>query len=244
MFDLSAIIKSVMTLFLSWPLWGQVVALATGISAIFGAVSQTRNLYRAVLIEPRERNRLEQLEAALRNDIREIREVIAVAGRANPIGTQGFFTAQAKPLEDISTRLGSLGEEYVNEYETRTSHYMLSHIFALSTRPDQKYDVYLFVVRHERGDPKAPYLKLPELKNVTFFLGPGWKNEEFPVEPVGDEFGVRAHAWGTFLAACRITFKDERQAPITLYRYVDFWMPPAPTFAELVSNRIPISPSA
>jgi len=60
--------------------------------------------------------------------------------------------------------------------------------------------------------------------NLLNFFGESWGNKVFTVSDDGGFFGVRTHAWGTFLAACRITFKDKSKSAVTLYRYIDFSM--------------------
>lgn len=111
--------------------------------------------------------------------------------------------------------------EYTQVYE-RTKGYMLAHVYRPSTVPEQKFDIFIFVVRHRRKDPKSPYRNFEEIQKAEFFFGPGWGNKIFPVDNMGGLIGVRTYAWGTFFAACRITFKEPNGEPIILYRYIDF----------------------
>ncbi len=62
------IVAYIANLFLAWPLWGQVVAVAGGFTAVFGSVSQARNLYRWLFVEPGERRRQTERDDALRSD--------------------------------------------------------------------------------------------------------------------------------------------------------------------------------
>jgi hypothetical protein len=69
---------------------------------------------------------------------------------------------------------------------------------------------------------------LAAFRYAEFFFGESWGNQRFTVNNsswLGQRrgvIGVRVHAWGTFLAACRITFTD--QSEVVLYRFIDFFM--------------------
>jgi hypothetical protein len=119
---------------------------------------------------------------------------------------------------------GDMRKEYTDEYE-RTGHYMLAHICRPSKWPAQ-FDIFIFAVRHERGNPGPPKFKLDDVKYAEFHLGPSWRNEPFRAENKGGPIGIRTRAWGTFLASCKLTFKDDRP-PVTLFRFIDFYMDPA-----------------
>jgi hypothetical protein len=101
---------------------------------------------------------------------------------------------------------------------------MLAHTYRPSNEHDQKYEVMIFVLRHARGDRDSPYVKNPNIESAIFQFGPGWKNLEITTSGKDGVFSVRVHAWGTFLVACRLLPKGERQKPITLYRFIDFSM--------------------
>jgi TIR domain len=117
---------------------------------------------------------------------------------------------------------------YTQEYN-RTEGYMLVHVYRPSTGPGQEFDVFIFVVRHRRGTEGPPQRNFDEIQKAEFFFGPGWGNKIFPVDNTDDLIGVRTQAWGTFFAACRLTFTDPNRDPISLYRYVDFEMGPQST---------------
>jgi|ERR1700736_309803 len=112
-------------------------------------------------------------------------------------------------------------EEYA-----RTNGFMLAHVYRPSTKSNQVFDIFIFVVRHQKGTSTPPKRKFTEIEKAEFFFGESWGNEVFTAPNTGGVIGVRTHAWGTFLASCRITFKDASKAPIILYRYVDFSMAP------------------
>lgn len=111
----------------------------------------------------------------------------------------------------------------IEEYE-RTGGYMLVHVCQPSTTTPNWYEIYLFLVQHQKGTSVPPRRDLQEILKVEFFFGDSWGNRTFPVENVGSMIGIRTRAWGTFLACCRIYFRDESRPPIVLFRYVDFHM--------------------
>jgi hypothetical protein len=102
--------------------------------------------------------------------------------------------------------------------------YMLVHVYRPSALPSQKYDIFLFIVRHQKGTEGPPRREFKEISKAEFYFGASWGNEIFTAPNTGGVIGVRTQAWGTFLACCRVTFKDEKRKPIILYRYVDFHM--------------------
>jgi hypothetical protein len=124
----------------------------------------------------------------------------------------------AKPISD-----GSWQQERTNEYQ-RTSGYMLVHVYRPSRTHGQKFDISIFIVRHQKGTPTPPQKNLSEIEKAEFFFGESWGNKIFTVSGEDGFFAVRTHAWGTFLATCRVTFKSPNQTPMILHRYIDFSM--------------------
>jgi hypothetical protein len=141
--------------------------------------------------------------------------------------------AKSKPIPDPSSATATKFEQTsqltdwradrAKEY-ARTRGYMLAHIYRPSNTPGQRFDISIFVVRHEKGSATPPREQLDEIMKAEFFFGESWGNHVFEVASNGGFFGIRTHAWGTFLASCRITFVDEGKEPIVLYRYIDFSM--------------------
>jgi hypothetical protein len=126
--------------------------------------------------------------------------------------------AAAKPAEPTDWR-----QKRAEEYK-RVDGYMLVHVYRPSILPTQKYDIFLFVVRQQKGTEGPPRRQFDEIAKAEFYFGESWGNEIFTVQNTGSVIGVRTHAWGTFLACCRLTFKDAKREPIILFRYVDFHM--------------------
>lgn len=97
----------------------------------------------------------------------------------------------------------------------------LVHVLEPTTRRNQAYDLFIYLVPHKGGD-------LASVRRAEFFFGKYWGNRVFEGKHVGDVIGVRTAAYGPFLCTCRITFSDNEQ--VTVSRYIDFEM------AKLVST--------
>jgi hypothetical protein len=141
--------------------------------------------------------------------------------KSKPIEDGGSAQLKAAALVPVEGWQSDRAKEYA-----RTCGYMLAHIYRRSKQAGQKFDISIFVVRHQKGSLTPPQDKLEEIELAEFFFGDSWGNKVFKVSASEDDgfFGVRTHAWGTFLAACRITFRDADKAPAILYRYIDFSM--------------------
>lgn len=93
----------------------------------------------------------------------------------------------------------------------------LSHVIRPSTKPGQKFDVFIYLVRHES---RAYPTDMSDVQFAEFFMGPYWANKIFPVFQQNGFIGVSTSAYGTFLCLCRVTFDDGSKAD--LHRYIDF----------------------
>jgi len=93
--------------------------------------------------------------------------------------------------------------------------YFLVHSLALSKDVNQKYDLFIYLLRHKSQD-------YTDISKVEFFFGHYWDNQIFEGSKSGSYIGVQTSAYGPFLAICRITFKDNSN--VIINRYVDFEM--------------------
>lgn len=142
------------------------------------------------------------------------------------------FVAPDKRLKDLpevaqsapnaQARVEAPWQSQRSEEYKRTHGLFLVHIYTLSQEKGQKFDVFIYLVRHQ-GDSIVPIRAgLSDVEQVEFYFGKAWDHQIFKVGNSGDNIlGVRAHAFGTFLATCHVTFRDEKRPPILLYRYVD-----------------------
>jgi hypothetical protein len=112
--------------------------------------------------------------------------------------------------------------ETPNEWNTRRNEIykaqrnaFLTHIIHPSSRPEQTFDVYIYLLRHKSEDFK-------DIRMAEFFLGPYWANKILPAVERNGVIGISTSAYGTFLCLCRVTFSDGMR--IHLDRYIDFEM--------------------
>lgn len=90
----------------------------------------------------------------------------------------------------------------------------IAHVIEPSKRPDQEFDVFIYLLRHESED-------LSDIRLAEFFLGKYWDNKVFPAIRQQNGFiGIATAAYGTFLCVCKVTFHDGDE--VLLYRYIDF----------------------
>jgi hypothetical protein len=142
------------------------------------------------------------------------------------------YWPRGEPSAQASDADQQLMDQYKNEYDERTRHYTLAHVCRPSEEPGQLVEVFVFVALHRKGPDTGPPQTegLDAIEKAEFFFGESWGNQRFMVNNsswFGQRrgiIGVRVQAWGTFLAACRITFTD--QSEVVLYRFIDFFMAP------------------
>lgn len=89
----------------------------------------------------------------------------------------------------------------------------LAHVIRPSTKPGQKFDVFIYLVRHQ-------YDQFSDVQRADFFLGPYWNNEIFSAYQKNGFIGIATSAYGTFLCTCRVLFGDGYS--VELERYIDF----------------------
>jgi hypothetical protein len=100
-------------------------------------------------------------------------------------------------------------------YFSQTRKVMLVHRLFRSTKPDQVYDVLIYLSPHEDSS-------LASVVRAEYYFGRYWGYKVFESLDRSRGFPVLTSAYGTFLCACRITFNDGTQEIV--YRYIDFEM--------------------
>ncbi len=124
------------------------------------------------------------------------------------IGEDSALVAQRLEIsEEWNTRLNGIYDENRSVF--------LTHVIRPSSKPAQKFDVFIYLVRHESDD-------LTDVQRAEFFLGPYWSSKVFAASERNGFIGIATSAYGTFLCICRITFDDGYQ--VDLQRYIDFEM--------------------
>lgn len=96
----------------------------------------------------------------------------------------------------------------------------IAHTIKRSKTKDQKFDIAIYLLRHKAQDLDS--YKLDDVDHAEFFFGPKWGDKIFNVQNNGGLIGVSISAYGPFLCACRVTFKNKQQ--ICLSKYIDFEM--------------------
>ncbi|MGY4644728.1 hypothetical protein [Cellulomonas sp. URHB0016] len=102
-----------------------------------------------------------------------------------------------------------------------TRRVFLAHVITPSTAPGQKFEVYVYLVGHQRGRHGLPE-DLSDVVRAEFDLGAKWGRVfDVPIRP-GAQIGMRTHAYGPAVCLCRVTFGDGHRA--VLDRRLDFEM--------------------
>lgn len=135
------------------------------------------------------------------------------------VGTSGDAPTRASlEYEAVTLRLNSDAASRAAErdgiYDDHRQVF-LAHALSPSTAKNQRFDVFIYLVRHKRSD-------FHDVVSAEFFFGKHWGNRIFPGARSGNLIGVRAAAHGTFLCTCRVTFDDGHTT--SLHRYIDFGM--------------------
>ncbi|TWT93262.1 DUF4062 domain-containing protein [Stieleria varia] len=112
--------------------------------------------------------------------------------------------------------------EWTNERPTRYQRRRfteLVHVIEPSSKPNQEYDILIYLFRHRPDNAGSPF-GLDDVTKAEFLLGPSWKNRVFACDNDGGYIGIKVSAFGTFLCLCRVTFANGETA--ILDRYIDF----------------------
>jgi hypothetical protein len=102
----------------------------------------------------------------------------------------------------------------------RNHAFFLVHVLEPSKTPHQKFDVFVFVVRHEGLIHNEVVDLSKEIDYAEFFLGSAWGNRVFKMKPKDGRIGFSTSAYGPFLIICHVVFTDGDE--VILDRYVDF----------------------
>jgi len=91
----------------------------------------------------------------------------------------------------------------------------LTHIISPSKKIGQKYDIFIYLIRHKSTD-------FNDIDYAEFFFGHMWGNEVFKESLKNGIIGISTSAYAPFLCTCCVKFKDGSE--IELNRYIDFEM--------------------
>ena len=136
-----------------------------------------------------------------------IRERVA-AGSSFKAGPVELGSANFDSLEKISQSDPLLAETREDWSEERNGIYrenhglFLAHIVEPPEKPDEDYDIFIYLVRHKSET-------FDDIEYAEFFLGSHWGNKVFKEKPGNMLMGVTTSAPGPFLCTCRV--KNERR---------------------------------
>jgi pYEATS domain-containing protein involved in immunity len=91
----------------------------------------------------------------------------------------------------------------------------LSHVISPSTEKGQKYDIFIYLVRHKSK-------LFDDVLYAEFFLGRYWGNKIYKETVKDGLIGISTAAYGPFLCTCKVSMKDG--SVVNLHRYIDFEM--------------------
>lgn len=97
--------------------------------------------------------------------------------------------------------------------KTKNRNIYLTHFIRPSTKPDQQFDIYIYLMKHRSND-------LSEIAFAEFYMGRYWNNKVFPAVVQNGFIGISTAAYGPFLCLCQVTFQDGEK--VLLNRYIDF----------------------
>lgn len=135
-------------------------------------------------------------------------------------------TAASAPESSAEGTAANPVERYYDrvKYFQDSRNLVLVHRLFRSRKPDQEYDVLIYLVPHGDG-------VLTEVKYVEYYFGPYWQNRIFTSEDRRRGFPVLTSAYGCFLCSAKLFYNDG--ASLVLYRYIDFEMG---AYAPVVEN--------
>jgi hypothetical protein len=172
------------------------------------------------------RDQIQRLEEIPEQQARSGLSAIPTARSADELSATGRSqVAETAASAGVGAPLPSWTALRQAEY-SRTRSLVLVHVYERSKRPDQKFDVTLFLMRHVPGTDPNQRTRFDEVDKLEIYLGRAWGNRFFTASNNGGFIGLRTSAWGTFLATAQVTFRDGHE-PVILHRYVDFEMGPA-----------------
>lgn len=106
-------------------------------------------------------------------------------------------------------------------YQERGNYYLpnrdlfLVHKLVSSTKPDQLYDVLIYLIPHKNAT-------LSFVQKVEYYFGPYWDNRIFTSTDRAKGFAISTSAFGPFVCTAELHFTDGQTSMI--WRYIDFEM--------------------
>jgi hypothetical protein len=120
----------------------------------------------------------------------------------------------APPSDKQQPGMEQWEQERTAIYRDNHGHF-LAHVITPSRKHGQKYDIFIYLIRHKTSD-------LSDVEYAEFLLGHMWGNRVFREEVKEGMVGMSTSAYGPFLCICRVHLKDG--SVVKLDRYIDFEM--------------------
>lgn len=156
--------------------------------------------------------------------IRTAQDVVPAPAVTSSVPESGFPAGVGSGLlPSIAIDLASIREQYY----VQSRRIMLVHRLYRSTKPNQVYDILIYLVPHPDGS-------LIEVVSVEYFFGRYWGNHVLTSTDRSRGFPILTAAYGSFLCQARLHFNDNIQFDV--FRYIDFEMGAyAPVLADKIS---------
>ena len=132
----------------------------------------------------------------------ELGEQLKALEYAAPVARASKMQRAGQPRED----------ERLTIYK-HNSGLFLTHIITPSKKPKQKYDIFIYLVRHKSNN-------FADVRKAEFFFGHMWGNKVFEEKEKNGIIGISTSAYAPFLCTCYVTLTDGTL--IKLDRYIDF----------------------
>lgn len=178
------------------------VCLFVGVLVTFR--SQVSQLFQAILIRIRAGNGLKLGAFELGPDLKKLQQI---SPGPDDTGEPRHTAAEDHDAPDWARERDGI-------YKTNHGIF-ITHVLFPSKKPDQKYDVFIYLIRHN----------IPNFSDVDFaefYLGHMWNDRIFRETAADGMIGFHTSAYAPFLCTCRVHFKDG--STLSLSRYIDFEM--------------------
>jgi hypothetical protein len=174
----------------------------------------------------------------LRSPLRSVGQELANRinrGSGVEVSVGGWFKARVDQLQSLphadpagATQPANTPEppdwtDLREEVRTSSRDVHLVHVIAPAPGRDRWFDIFAFLVGHNRPHRGLP-ADLSDVAAAEFFLGRMWGNRTFRIDNPGNgmPIGLSTSAYGPVLCICRVRFKDGHTT--VLARYLDFEM--------------------
>jgi prokaryotic YEATS domain len=123
------------------------------------------------------------------------------------------YANQSSSLDVLTGCDDQKREEHRDNIYKKNNGIFLTHLIYPSKKNNQKFDIYIYLIRHKSGD-------LRDIDKAEFFFGHMWGNQIYTEKVKHGIIGISTSAYAPFLCTCLVRFKNGVE--IQLDRYIDF----------------------